>query len=92
MSPIIDYHLHRRDDAGSTQNKLPIIALIGFGIAGVIVLVLTAWLSVMFWRKRQKKKREDARGAAFITVKGVVKDGRESFWSGNFPTYVQSLM
>lgn len=79
--------LLRRDDASSTtdEKSLPIIALVGFGLAGLVLLILVIWLSIVFWRKRQKKKRADERGAAFLTVKGLVTEGqtRESFWSAS---------
>lgn len=82
--------LGRRDDAGSTDEKkpLPVFAIIGFGIAGLLLIIVLVWVAVALWRKRQKKKREDSRGAAFLTVKGLVKE-RDSFWSaGALPACV----
>ncbi|PFH53082.1 hypothetical protein AMATHDRAFT_1508 [Amanita thiersii Skay4041] len=50
----------------------------GFAIVGAIALGLIIWLSLRLSRKRAKAKRESKLGPAFLSVRGVVKDGERS--------------
>lgn len=68
--------LPRADDDGSSTSHLGIYVA-GFTVAGVIVLGLAVWFGIRIYRRRSAIKREDERGAAFLSVRGVVKDGEE---------------
>jgi Kef-type K+ transport system membrane component KefB len=60
-------------DSGSSG--LPTIAIAGFVVAGVIGALVLGWFVVRLIRKRAQRKRDNARGAAFLSVKGIVKEG-----------------
>lgn len=61
-------------DAKVGNTNVPVIVVVGFGVAGALLLFVVIWISLKACRKRAKKRREDARGAAFLTVKGVMKE------------------
>lgn len=87
MAPSIQ--LSRRGDITDAKvgnTSIPVIAVVGFGVAGSILLFVIIWVSLSVYRKRAKKKREEARGAAFLTVKGVMKESVSS--SGPLPACV----
>jgi hypothetical protein len=60
---------------GSSGSGFPTIAIVGFIVAGVIALLVVLWIIIRFYRKRAQRKRENARGAAFLSVKGLVNEG-----------------
>ncbi|KZT29598.1 hypothetical protein NEOLEDRAFT_1106009 [Neolentinus lepideus HHB14362 ss-1] len=68
--------LFQRDDetsgALSSSNTPYIIA--GCTVIGLIVLGLAVYLLLRFIRGRSKKLREESRGAAFLSVRGIVED------------------
>ncbi|ETW83109.1 hypothetical protein HETIRDRAFT_383186 [Heterobasidion irregulare TC 32-1] len=80
MAPSTSYtQLLRRDSPDSNDsNKITPVIITGFVVAGVVVAVVIGWLFVRLLRKRNVKKRKEERSGAFLTVKGVVKDGQES--------------
>ena len=79
MAPSI--YLQRRSDITDAKlgnTNIPIIAFVGFCIAGSLILFLIIWVVLRICRQRAKKKRENDRGAAFLTVKGVMKESISS--------------
>ncbi|KAI5119973.1 hypothetical protein M0805_004352 [Coniferiporia weirii] len=70
--------LERSSDPSTSAIKsgtsIPTTAIAGFCVAAVLVLSVSIWLGVSFYRKRERRKREEKRGSAFLTVKGVVKE------------------
>jgi len=48
--------------------------IIGFSIVGAAFLVLILWFAVHFCRKWSARRRQDQLGAAFLSVRGLVKD------------------
>ncbi|KAF8986594.1 hypothetical protein BDQ17DRAFT_1436194 [Cyathus striatus] len=65
--------LSKRADSDSSSFKSEYIA--GSVIAGFIVLGVAIWLIIRFYRTRAAEKREDQRGATFLSVRGIVKEG-----------------
>lgn len=66
-------------DASAKPQPVNPIYIAGFCIVGAIVLGLVVWFGLRFHRKRAATKREEARGAAFLSVRGLVKEtGEES--------------
>lgn len=49
--------------------------IIGFSIAGAILLGIALWLGIYLYRKRLARKRQDQMGSAFLSVRGLVKEG-----------------
>lgn len=73
MAPSIS--LVRRASYGAASSSgLPTTVIVGFVIAGVLVLIVGAWIGVRRYRKRAANKRDNARGAAFLSVRGLVKE------------------
>lgn len=68
--------IFQRDDGSAALGAGGVspIAIAGFCLVGVVLFGLALWAVVYVYRKRQRNKREKAQGAAFLTVKGVVKD------------------
>ncbi|TFY68534.1 hypothetical protein EVG20_g3520 [Dentipellis fragilis] len=62
-------------DDGSSTSKPLVIA--GSVVAGTMVLAVMIWLGSRWYRQRMQSKRENARGAAFLNVKGIIKEGDE---------------
>ncbi|TFY83631.1 hypothetical protein EWM64_g384 [Hericium alpestre] len=58
-------------DRSGSSSKGTIIA--GICVAAASALAVALWLGIRWYRKRLQRKREDARGAAFLNVKGIVK-------------------
>ncbi|KAG6857218.1 hypothetical protein H0H87_007637 [Tephrocybe sp. NHM501043] len=52
------------------------ISIAGFCVAGAIVLGLGLWVSVALSRKRANAKRQSIRNDAFLSVRGLIKEGR----------------
>jgi len=75
----------RRDHPSLSDPRNPIY-IVGFCVVGITVLSLAVWLSIRFHRKRCTAKREESRGAAFLSVRGVVseKDERNHMTQTNF--------
>lgn len=48
--------------------------IVGFIIAGAVVIGLSLWLILRMIRKRAASKREENMGAAFLSVRGVIID------------------
>ncbi|KAJ4476205.1 hypothetical protein J3R30DRAFT_414275 [Lentinula aciculospora] len=67
-----------RDDSSTAENSsLSPIYIAGIALIGTIIMGTVAWLTVRQLRKRSRSKRENERGAAFLSVRGVVREGRE---------------
>ena len=60
--------------SASSKSGLPTMAIIGFVVAGIILAIVGGWLGVRLYRKRAQRKRDNARGAAFLSVRGLVKE------------------
>ncbi|KAL4064988.1 hypothetical protein V8B97DRAFT_1875392 [Scleroderma yunnanense] len=69
MAPIL---LARNSFPLSTNTTLYIA---GFVLVGVLVGGLSLWLLARCYKNRMNKKRNEERGAAFLHVRGVVKEG-----------------
>jgi len=63
-----------RDDKTSSPVLNPIY-IVGFVLVGVALLGLLVWLAIRTHRRRAVSKREENRGAAFLSVRGLVKNG-----------------
>lgn len=48
--------------------------LAGIIVAAVIFLGIAVWLGLRVYRKRARNRREAKMGAAFLSVKGIVRD------------------
>ena len=59
---------------GLSQKKLTPTLIVGIALAVLIVIGLAAWLVVRALSKRNTAQREDARGAAFLNVRGLVNE------------------
>ncbi|KII89878.1 hypothetical protein PLICRDRAFT_40059 [Plicaturopsis crispa FD-325 SS-3] len=71
--------LSRRADDSTSSITNPIY-LAGIAAAGALVLGCALWLIIRAVRKRAQAKRDNARGAAFLSVRGLVKeDADEKF-------------
>ena len=53
------------------------VYIAGFCLIGFIVFALAIWLFVRLQRKRSTAKREETRGAGFLSVRGVVNESSE---------------
>lgn len=73
--PVVNIFM--RSDHSSMSDPLNPIYIAGFCVAGVVVLGLTVWLLAHFIRKRSATKREESRGAAFLSVRGIVSERGE---------------
>lgn len=63
--------------AGNGSSATTPIYIVGFVIAGVILTGAAAWFAVRFMRKRAQRNGEDSRGAAFLNVRGLVREDGE---------------
>lgn len=63
--------------AMSPSSSLGSIYIAGFVTAGVIILGIAFWLAFRAYTKRARAKRDEDRGAAFLSVRGLVKEGDE---------------
>lgn len=64
--------------ASSNESISNPLYLAGVIVAVVIVLVIAIWLGLRTYRKRIAAKREEKMGAAFLSVKGLVKVDSET--------------
>ncbi|KAJ3838320.1 hypothetical protein EV361DRAFT_847254 [Lentinula raphanica] len=67
----------RDDSANDNGSSLSPIYIAGISLIGAIVFGVVLWLTIRQLRKRSKNRRESERGAAFLSVHGVVRDGQE---------------
>lgn len=77
-------HILPRDENGSSQTGLYVA---GFVVAGAIVIGAAAWLTIRFLRQRARRSDEDNRGAAFLNVRGLVKEDDEKGQDETVPKY-----
>lgn len=61
------------DTAESPQTILLGISIIAF-VSGLIILGVTIWFVMRFFRRRAQEERLAKRGAAFLPVRGLVKE------------------
>jgi flagellar biosynthesis/type III secretory pathway M-ring protein FliF/YscJ len=67
--------LQRSETPSTSSNSVSNpIYLVGVIVAVVIILVVAAWLGLRAYRKRLAAKREEKMGAAFLSVKGLVRE------------------
>ncbi len=62
-------------EAMSTSSSLRPIYIAGFVVVGVLLLGVALWLAIRTHRRRAQAKREENLGAAFLSVKGLVREG-----------------
>ncbi|KAJ3541639.1 hypothetical protein NMY22_g3806 [Coprinellus aureogranulatus] len=74
IQDLVTQKLSRRDEDDNSKGLNPIY-IAGIVVVGVIVLALGVWLLVHTLRKRAAKKRINMRESAFLSVRGVVKEG-----------------
>jgi len=77
-------HILPRDGGGSSKTGLYVA---GFVIAGVVMIGAVAWLTIRFLRQRARWGDEDNRGAAFLNVRGLVREDGEKGEVGPLPKY-----
>jgi len=77
-------HILPRDGAVSPRTGLYIA---GFVVAGLVTLGAAAWLTVRFLRRRARTNDEDNRGASFLNVRGLVREGGEKGEDEALPKY-----
>jgi len=77
-------HILPRDGAGSPKAGLYIA---GFVVAGLVTLGAAAWLTIRFLRQRARANDEDNRGASFLNVRGLVREGGEKGEDDALPKY-----
>jgi len=65
-------------DAGSSQSPLTPITIVGIVIACLLAVGLSTWLGIHFYRKRLSRAREEERTAAFLSIKGIVRESEET--------------
>lgn len=63
-----------RDDSAD-QKKLTPTLIVGIVVAVVIALSAAIWVLVRTIRKKGASKMQEERGAAFLNVRGLVKEG-----------------
>lgn len=56
------------------------VYIAGFIVAAVILLAVAAWVCLARYRKHAANKREENLGAAFLSVRGLVKDPDSAPW------------
>lgn len=78
MAPSLSLLPRASNYGAASSSGLPTIVIVGFVVAGVIVLLVAGWLGLRWYRKRAARKRDNARGAAFLSVRGLVKDDGSS--------------
>jgi len=68
--------IHVLPRAGDTSSNTGVY-IAGFVVAGVVVLGAGAWLTIRFLRRRTRERDEDNRGASFLNVRGLIREGGE---------------
>ncbi|CCM03105.1 uncharacterized protein FIBRA_05225 [Fibroporia radiculosa] len=74
MAPCCTLLSRSNTDASSAPLSRTVIA--GIAVACAITSGAVLWLIIYWMRKRGAAKRADARGAAFLSVRGVVNEGK----------------
>ncbi|PPQ69158.1 hypothetical protein CVT26_003531 [Gymnopilus dilepis] len=70
--------VHVFSRSGSSNSAIDSTTVIaGVVVVAVIVVGLAIWMGLRMYRKRMAIKRETERGAAFLSVKGLVRDDVE---------------
>ena len=75
-----------RADADSSNSSDSIsnpVYIAGIVVAAVIGLGITVWLGLRAYRKRVRNRREEKMGAAFLSVKGLVREDGTSDEKGS---------
>ena len=72
-----------RDGDGSKSG----LYIAGFVIAGLIILGVVVCLTIRFLRQRARNNAEDNRGAAFLNVRGLVREDGEKEKEDALPKY-----
>ena len=70
-------HISPRADLPSSADSPSIsnpIYVVGIVVAVVTILAISGWLGLRVYRKRAAAKRESKMGAAFLSVKGLVRE------------------
>jgi len=70
-------HISPRADLPSSADSSSIsnpIYIVGIVIAAVTILGISVWLGLRVYRKRAAAKRESKMGAAFLSVRGLVRE------------------
>lgn len=73
-------YLLSRSDSTNPSGVLPIsrtIYIVGFTLAGLLAAISIVWLALRFFRRKLQAKRAEERGAAFLNVRGVVREMNE---------------
>jgi hypothetical protein len=50
------------------------VYIVGFTLAGFFVAIAVSWIAMRFFRHKLQAKRAESRGAAFLNVRGVVRE------------------
>ena len=77
-------HILPRDEDGSSKTAL---YTAGFVIAGMVILGVVAYLTIRYLRQRARKNGEDSRGAAFLNIRGLVREDSEKDQGESLPKY-----
>jgi len=77
-------HILPRDDKTSSNN---ILYIAGFTVAGIVILGAVCWLTIRLLRKRARRSEQDDRGAAFLNVRGLIREDGEKSRGGALPKY-----
>lgn len=70
-------YLLSRSDSTDPSGDLPIsrtVYIVGFTLAGLLAVTSMMWLALRFFRRKLQAKRGEERGAAFLNVRGVVRE------------------
>ncbi|KAK0483982.1 hypothetical protein IW261DRAFT_1583211 [Armillaria novae-zelandiae] len=78
-------------EAMSTSSSLRPIYIAGFVVVGVLLLGVALWLAIRTYRRRAQAKREETLGAAFLSVKGLVRDGDVHTEKAPLPENLQAI-
>ncbi|KAG1750190.1 hypothetical protein EDB19DRAFT_1678833 [Suillus lakei] len=86
-------YLLSRSNSTDASGVLPTsttVYIVGFTLAGLLVTAAMLWVAVRFFRRKLQAKRAEERGAAFLNVRGVVRETNEpvSHFLSNQPTTV----
>jgi hypothetical protein len=63
----------------------------GFVVAGLIAIGVAAWLTIRFLRQRARRNDEDSRGAAFLNVRGLVREDGEKGTDEALPNDIHGI-